>query len=164
MLDVFEERDDSAQPLIATDIADALGCGGFRSAICLQWGPTHEDDSLFDLPTFSGEDPTDVSANVDDHVAAAIADENDRDDNHARAVFDGIQTGALVYYPLYTTGYVLAELVTLAIVRTDRTIVETARADSGIGSRSSTQLLPISLAPIRSFDATPIRIIHLSTT
>lgn len=35
------------------------------------------DDPLFDLPTFSGAEPTDVSAHVDEHVAAAIAGEQD---------------------------------------------------------------------------------------
>lgn len=33
------------------------------------------DDPLFDLPTFSGDGPTDVSAAVDEHLAAAIARE-----------------------------------------------------------------------------------------
>lgn len=46
---------------------------------------------------------------------------DDADDHHQRAVavFDGIQSGALPYRPLYTTSYVLTELVTLGLVRAD---------------------------------------------
>jgi len=40
-----------------------------------------EGDPLFDLPTFSGGDPTDVSENVDEHLAAAIGgDPEDSDE------------------------------------------------------------------------------------
>lgn len=35
------------------------------------------DDPLFDLPTFSGDEPTDVSEHVDEHIAAAIAGEGE---------------------------------------------------------------------------------------
>jgi hypothetical protein len=42
--------------------------------------PSPEDDPLFDLPTFSGEGPTDVSKNVDEYVAAGIAGESDDTD------------------------------------------------------------------------------------
>lgn len=61
-------------------------------------------------------------------TSAFYARMDDRDVNHdrARAVFDGIEAGDLVYRPLYTTGYVLAELVTLGLVRADRSLVATA--------------------------------------
>lgn len=42
--------------------------------------PPLEDDPVFGLPTFSGEGPTDVSENVDEHVAAAIAGESNDGD------------------------------------------------------------------------------------
>lgn len=35
----------------------------------------HGGDPLFDLPTFSGEAPTDVSERVDEHIASAVVDE-----------------------------------------------------------------------------------------
>lgn len=44
-------------------------------------GAAAEDDPLFDLPTFSGEDPADVSTDVDEHVAAAIAGESEANDH-----------------------------------------------------------------------------------
>ncbi len=37
----------------------------------------------------------------------------------ARTVFDGIQSGEFVYRPLYTTGYVLGELATLILRKTN---------------------------------------------
>lgn len=36
-------------------------------------------DPLFGLPTFSGDGPTDVSEHVDEHVAAAVAGDDDDD-------------------------------------------------------------------------------------
>lgn len=53
---------------------------------------------------------------------------DDRDENHdrARAVFNAIEAGDLVYRPLYTTGHVLAELVTLGLIRSDRALVAEA--------------------------------------
>jgi len=61
-------------------------------------------------------------------TSAFYARLDDRDENHtrARAVFDGIESGDLVYRPLYTTGYVLGELVTLTLSRANRTIAADA--------------------------------------
>lgn len=53
---------------------------------------------------------------------------DDRDDDHeqACAVFDAIEAGDLPYRPLYTTGYVLGELVALALSRADHALAATA--------------------------------------
>lgn len=53
---------------------------------------------------------------------------DDRDGNHGRArtVFDAIEAGDPEYRPLYTSGYVLAELVTLGLVRAHRGLVAEA--------------------------------------
>jgi len=53
---------------------------------------------------------------------------DDRDDNHAAAVavFDALEAGDLVYRPIYTTGHVLGELVTLGIARGHREAVSGA--------------------------------------
>lgn len=63
---------------------------------------------------------------VDTGAFYARMDEDD--DHHARAtaVFDAIQTGDLPYRPLYTTGYVLAELVTLGLARANYALAATA--------------------------------------
>lgn len=52
-------------------------------------------------------------------TSAFYARLDDRDGNHERAlaVFDALETGELVYRPLYTTGYVLGELVALGLAR-----------------------------------------------
>jgi len=40
-------------------------------------GDSERDDPLFGMPTFSGAGPADVSANVDEHLAVAIAGESE---------------------------------------------------------------------------------------
>lgn len=62
------------------------------------------------------------------NTGAFYARLDERDENHARArsVFEGIRAGDFAYRPLYTTGYVLAERVTLALVRADRSLAATA--------------------------------------
>jgi predicted nucleic acid-binding protein len=70
-------------------------------------GARLEDDPVFDLPTFASG-AGHVSANVDEYVA------------------DAIQAGDLPYRPLYTTGYILAELVTLGLARANYTLAATA--------------------------------------
>ena len=52
-------------------------------------------------------------------TGAFFAYYNDRDERHerARAVFQAIQGGRLSYTPLYTTRYVLSELVTLLLYK-----------------------------------------------
>lgn len=52
---------------------------------------------------------------VDTSALYAHLDEDDENHERARAVFDGIGTGDLVYRPLFVTGHVLSELVTLAM-------------------------------------------------
>lgn len=59
---------------------------------------------------------------VDTSAFYARLDERDQNHARARAVFDAIETGDLVYRPLYTTGYVLGELVALTLVRADRAL------------------------------------------
>lgn len=61
-------------------------------------------------------------------TGAFYARMDEDDDHHARAnaVFDGIKAGDLPYRPLYTTGYVLAELVTLALARADYALAAAA--------------------------------------
>lgn len=63
---------------------------------------------------------------VDTGAFYARMDEDD--DHHARAtaVFTAIQAGDLPYRPLYTTGYVLTELVTLGLVRANYSLAATA--------------------------------------
>lgn len=109
VLDVFRARDQPNEPLTATEVADALGCSrrtaldrlhdlaeqgevaskkvGARARVW--WTPLDpvsvrgadsEDDPLFDLPTFSGGPPTDVSERVDEHIAAGLIDETDTDE------------------------------------------------------------------------------------
>lgn len=58
-------------------------------------------------------------------TGAFYARMDDRDQNHeqSRAVFDAIESGDPAYRPLYTTGHVLAELVTLGLLRTERSVV-----------------------------------------
>lgn len=99
VLAVFDAREDPARPLTAGDIADELGCSrrtaydklatlaergdlesrkiGARGRVwwvSMDAATTDgEPDPLFDLPTFSGEGPTDVAANTDDYLADAIA-------------------------------------------------------------------------------------------
>ena len=63
---------------------------------------------------------------VDTGAFYARMDEDD--DHHARAtaLFSAIQAGDLPYRPLYTTGYVLTELVTLGLARANYTLAATA--------------------------------------
>lgn len=56
---------------------------------------------------------------VDTGAFYARMDEDDVHHGRATAVFDAIQAGDLSYRPLYTTDYVLTELVTLALARAD---------------------------------------------
>ncbi len=53
---------------------------------------------------------------------------DDRDDDHERAcaVFEAIEAEDLPYRPLYTTGYVLGELVALTLSRADHALAATA--------------------------------------
>lgn len=52
---------------------------------------------------------------VDTSALYAHIDEDDENHERARAVFDGIGAGDLVYRPLLVTGHVIAEVVTLAM-------------------------------------------------
>lgn len=63
---------------------------------------------------------------------------DDRDVNHEQAVatFDAIRAGDPVYRPLYTSGYILAELVTLCLIRANRGLIANALEQI----RSSSQL------------------------
>lgn len=63
---------------------------------------------------------------VDTGAFYARMDEDDEHHTRAKAVFDGIKAGDLPYRPLYTTGYVLAELVTLGLARADYTLAAAA--------------------------------------
>jgi predicted nucleic acid-binding protein len=56
---------------------------------------------------------------VDTSAFYARLDDDDTHHQRAVAVFDAIQSGDLPYRPLYTTSYVLTELVTLALARAD---------------------------------------------
>lgn len=63
---------------------------------------------------------------IDTSAFYARIDDHDVNHERARQVFTGIQTGDLSYRPLYTTGYVLAELVSLALTRADRVTAASA--------------------------------------
>jgi len=65
---------------------------------------------------------------VDTSALYARIDEDDTHNQAARAVFEGLHTGGLPYRPLYVTSHVLAELVTLAMLRLD---AETAATTLG---------------------------------
>lgn len=52
---------------------------------------------------------------VDTSALYARLDEDDENHEAARAVFDGVRDGDLHYRPLYVSGYVLGELVMLAM-------------------------------------------------
>jgi predicted nucleic acid-binding protein len=56
----------------------------------------------------------------------ARMDDRDDDDHQACAVFDAIEAGELAYRPLYTTGYVLGELVALTLARAHHALAATA--------------------------------------
>lgn len=63
---------------------------------------------------------------------------DERDVNHEQAVatFEAIRAGDPVYRPLYTSGYILAELVTLGLIRANRGLI----ADAVEQIRSSSRL------------------------
>ena len=63
---------------------------------------------------------------IDTGAFYARMDQDDAHHGRATAVFDAIQNGTLPYRPLYTTGYVLAELVTLGLVRANYALAATA--------------------------------------
>ena len=63
---------------------------------------------------------------VDTGAFYARMDEDDVHHDRATAVFNAIQAGDLPYRPLYTTGYVLAELVTLGLARANYVLAATA--------------------------------------
>ena len=73
---------------------------------------------------------------IDTGAFYARMDQDDAHHGRATAVFDAIQNGTLPYRPLYTTGYVLAELVTLGLVRANHALAATAlrrvRASSSV--------------------------------
>jgi len=63
---------------------------------------------------------------IDTGAFYARMDEDDAHHARATALFNAIQAGDLPYRPLYTTGYVLAELVTLGLARANYTLAATA--------------------------------------
>ena len=63
---------------------------------------------------------------IDTGAFYARMDQDDAHHGRATAVFDAIQNGTLPYRPLYTTAYVLAELVTLGLVRANSALAATA--------------------------------------
>ena len=63
---------------------------------------------------------------VDTGAFYARLDEDDAHHARATALFDAIQAGDLPYRPLFTTGYVLAELVTLVLARANAALATTA--------------------------------------
>lgn len=80
------------------------------------------DTDATDAPSSAPVTATDVRATplfID--TGAFFAYYNDRDEHHdtARALFQAIRTGELAYSPLYTTRFVLAELVTLLLYKVD---------------------------------------------
>jgi predicted nucleic acid-binding protein len=54
---------------------------------------------------------------VDTGAFYARIDERDDEHTRAMAVFDALEAGELVYRPIYTSGFVLGELVALGIAR-----------------------------------------------
>jgi predicted nucleic acid-binding protein len=62
---------------------------------------------------------------VDTSALYARIDEDDAHHEAAQAVFEGLHRGDLPYRPLYVTSHVLAELVTLAMLRLDAGIAAT---------------------------------------
>lgn len=63
---------------------------------------------------------------VDTGAFYARVDEDDAHHARATAVFNAIQARDLPYRPLYTTGYVLAELVTISLARANYELAATA--------------------------------------
>lgn len=63
---------------------------------------------------------------IDTGAFYARMDEDDAHHDRATGVFNAIQAGELPYRPLYTTGYVLAELVTLGLARANYALAATA--------------------------------------
>lgn len=63
----------------------------------------------------SGRGPTPLF--VDTGSLYAVFDEDDAEHARARAVFDGIRSGNLVYRPIYMSAHALSELLTLVLAR-----------------------------------------------
>jgi predicted nucleic acid-binding protein len=63
---------------------------------------------------------------IDTGAFYARMDEDDAHHARATAVFNAIQAGDLPYRPLYTTSYVLTELVTLGLARANYALAATA--------------------------------------
>ena len=63
---------------------------------------------------------------IDTGAFYARMDQDDAHHDRAMTVFDAIQNGTLPYRPLYTRGFVLAELVTLGLVRANSALAATA--------------------------------------
>lgn len=84
-------------------------------------------------------------------TGAFFARFNDRDEHHERAtaVFEAIAAGDLPYRPLYTSGYVLSELATLALRRAGHSEAVEALSRAA-GSEHVTVIHPVASA----FDAT----------
>jgi len=72
-------------------------------------------------------------------TGAFYARMDDRDVNHEQAVamFEAIRAGDPVYRPLYTSGYILAELVTLGLIRANRVLIADALEQIRSSSRVS---------------------------
>ena len=82
-----------------------------------------------DVPTPTSSTLTTSAATplfIDTGAFYARMDEDDAHHDRAKAVFNAIQAGDLPYRPLYTTGYVLAELVTLGLARANYALAATA--------------------------------------
>ena len=63
---------------------------------------------------------------IDTGAFYARMDQDAAHHDRATTAFDAIQNGTLPYRPLYTTGFVLAELVTLGLVRANSALAGTA--------------------------------------
>jgi predicted nucleic acid-binding protein len=83
------------------------------------------DDPPASAPTAGGT-PGATPLFVDTGAFYARLDESDAHHQRAQAIFDAIKSDDLPYRPLYTTSYVLTELVTLALARADYTHAATA--------------------------------------
>lgn len=81
---------------------------------------------------------------VDTAAFFARFNERAREHDRARAVFDGIRSGALPYAPLFTSRYVLAELATLMVRKVGHAPAVTAL--STIREAESFNVLPVESA------------------